>query len=411
MQDKELYRQILGIQSPWFVERVELELENGEIRVYLEHDKGQQWACPECGKGCGVYDHQGERRWRHLDTCQYRTILHAKLPRADCSEHGARVVKVPWAETGSRFTALFEALAISWLRQASQKAVAEQLQLSWDEIHLILDRAVARGLKRRTAESITRLGVDEKSFKKGFRYFTLVNDLDRNRVLYVAQEREQASLDGFWKTLSSEQVSKIEAVALDMWDAYLNSIRENLPDAEGKIVFDKFHIAQHLTEAVDRVRRKEQKALKAKGNDTLKGTRYSWLRNPANMDRTERQQFAALKRSHLKSARAWALKQSAMELFDYKSETWARKHFRWWFRWATRSRLQPMIKVAGMLKRRLDNVLTYLRHRITNAGSESINAKIQWVKYTARGYRNKQNFINAIYFHCGDLDMLPSPTK
>ena len=100
-----------------------------------------------------------------------------------------------------------------------------------------------------------------------------------------------------------------------------------------------------------------------------------------------------------------------MELFDYKSETWARKHFRWWFRWATRSKLQPMIKVAGMLKRRLDNVLTYLRHRITNAGSESINAKIQWVKYTARGYRNKQNFINAIYFHCGDLDMLPSPTK
>jgi transposase len=411
MQDKELYRQILGIQSPWFVERVELELENGEIRVYLEHDKDQQWACPECGKSCGVYDHQAERRWRHLDTCQYRTILHAKLPRADCREHGARVVKVPWAETGSRFTALFEALAISWLRQASQKAVAEQLQLSWDEIHLILDRAVARGLKRRTSEWITRLGVDEKSFKKGFRYFTLVNDLERNRVLYVAQEREQASLDGFWKTLTPEQVSKIEAVALDMWDAYLNSIRENLPDAEGKIVFDKFHIAQHLTEAVDRVRRKEQKELKAKGNDSLKGTRYSWLRNPANMDRTERQLFAALKRSHLKSARAWALKQSAMELFDYKSETWARKHFRWWFRWATRSKLQPMIKVAGMLKRRLDNVLTYLRHRITNAGSESINAKIQWVKYTARGYRNKQNFINAIYFHCGDLDMLPSPTK
>jgi transposase len=407
MQDKELYRQILGIQSPWFVERVELG--SGEIRVYLEHDQDQQWACPECGKPCGVYDHQEERRWRHLDTCQYRTILHAKIPRADCSEHGARVVKVPWAETGSRFTALFEAVAISWLRQASQKAVAEQLQLSWDEIHRILDRAVARGLKRRTAESIARLGVDEKSFKKGFRYFTLVNDLDRNRVLYVAQEREQASLDGFWKTLTPEQLPRIEAIALDMWDAYLNSIRKNLPDADRKIVFDKFHIAQHLTDAVDRVRRKEQKELKAEGNDLLKGTRYSWLRNPANMKWEERRKFAALRQSHLKSSRAWALKQSAMELFDYKSETWARKHFRWWFGWATRSRLQPVIKVAGMLRRRLENILTYLRHRITNAGSESINAKIQWVKYTARGYRNKQNFINAIYFHCGDLDM--SPTK
>jgi len=100
-----------------------------------------------------------------------------------------------------------------------------------------------------------------------------------------------------------------------------------------------------------------------------------------------------------------------MELFDYVSEVWARKHFRWWFNWASHSRLAPMIKVGGMLKRRLDNILTYLRHRITNAASESINAKIQWVKYTARGFRNKQNFKTAIYFHCGKLDMSPSPTK
>ena len=259
MQDRELYRQILGIESPWFVERVELELAKGEVRVYVDHSKDADWTCPECGRSCRLYDHQAQRRWRHLDTCQYRTVLHAQVPRSDCSEHGPRVVKLPWAEPGSRFTALFEALAISWLQQASQKAVAEQLHLSWDEIHLILNHAVERGLKRRRAEEVPRLGVDEKAYKKGYRYLTLVNDLDRGRVLYVAEEREEASLNGFWKTLTEEQLQGIEAIAVDMWDAYLNSIRKNLPDADRKIVFDKFHIAQHLGVAVDKVRRQEQK--------------------------------------------------------------------------------------------------------------------------------------------------------
>jgi transposase len=333
------------------------------------------------------------------------------VPRSDCPEHGARVVKLPWAEVGSRFTALFEGLAVSWLQQASQTAVAKQLKLSWDEIHLIMDRAVERGLKRRQAEEVTHLGVDEKAFQKGHRYVTLVNDLNRGRVLYVAEDREEKSLDGFWSTLTGSQLHSIQAVAVDMWDAYLNSIRNHLPGADGKIVFDKFHIAQYLTDAVDRVRRKEHKELKAAGDNRLKGTRFHWLRNPDNMKWKDKLKFAALKNAHLKSSRAWALKQAAMELFSYTSESWARKHFRWWFNWATHSRLQPIIKVAGMLRRRFENIITYLRHRITNAGSESINSKIQWVKYTARGYRNKQNFITAIYFHCGGLDMAPSPTK
>src|SRR5688500_2710583 len=136
MQDRELYRQILGIESPWIVERVELELKKGEIHVHLAHEE-TDWTCGECGQPCRLYDHQPERRWRHLDTCQYQTILHASPPRSDCAEHGPRIVKLPWAEPGSRFTALFEALAIEWLKQASQLAVGAQLKLSWDEIHAI----------------------------------------------------------------------------------------------------------------------------------------------------------------------------------------------------------------------------------------------------------------------------------
>ncbi len=411
MQDHELYRRILGIEAPWQVERVELQLQQGEVHVYLAHQNNPEWACAECGALGPLYDHQPEREWRHLDTCQYRTILHAAPPRTQCSEHGVRVVKLPWAEPGSRFTELFEALAIEWLKHASQKAVAEQLQLSWDEVHGIMERAVKRGLARRQAEEIPQLGVDEKAFRKGHKYVTLVNDLKRNRVLYVAEDREQSSLDGFWSTITAEQRASIEAVALDMWDPYLASLRDHLPEAEKKIVFDKFHIAKHLGEAVDRVRRREHKVLKAEGDERLTGTKYDWLRNPASMDQKQRREFAELRHSELKTARAWALRETAMGLYDYVYEKPARKHFQWWYSWAVRSRLQPIKEVASMLKRRFENIITYLRHRITNAASESLNAKIQWVKYTARGFRNKQNFIHAIYFHCGGLDLAPSPTK
>jgi transposase len=407
MQDHELYRRILGIEAPWQVERVELQLQQGEVHVYLAHQNNPEWACAECGALGPLYDHQPERAWRHLDTCQYRTILHAAPPRTQCPEHGVRVVKLPWAEPGSRFTELFEALAIAWLKHASQKAVAEQLQLSWDEVHGIMERAVKRGLARRQAEEIPQLGVDEKAFRKGHKYLTLVNDLKRNRVLYVAEDREQGSLDGFWSTITAEQRASIEAVALDMWDPYVASLRDHLPKAEQKIVFDKFHIAKHLGEAVDRVRRREHKVLKAEGDERLTGTKYDWLRNPASMDEKQRRDFAELRRSELKTARAWALRETAMGLYNYVYEKPARKHFQWWYSWAVRSRLQPIKEVASMLKRRFENIITYLRHRITNAASESLNAKIQWVKYTARGFRNKQNFIHAIYFHCGGLDLAP----
>ena len=250
MQDRELYRQILGIESPWKVVRVELRRADGEVHVFLEHDEQVRWPCRQCSAVCALHDHQPERRWRHLDTCQYRTILHARPPRSDCSEHGPRVVRLPWAEASSRFTALFEALAISWLKEASQQGIAELLALSWDEIHGILERAVQRGLERRAAEPIPYLGVDEKSFRKRHRYLTVVNDLNRSRVLFVAEGRRQASLDGFWKTLSAEQLARVEAVAMDMWDPYVASTREHLDESEKKIVYDKYHIAAHLAKAV-----------------------------------------------------------------------------------------------------------------------------------------------------------------
>jgi transposase len=411
MQDRQLYQQILGITSPWSVARVDLALEQGEVRVFLEHAADAEWPCAECGRICPLHDHERPRGWRHLDTCQYQTVLHASLPRTKCPDHGVKVVRVPWAEPHSRFTALFERLVVDWLLAASQSAVAERMGLTWDEVHGIMDRAVQRGLARREAEQVPHLGVDEKAFRKGHKYVTLVTDLDHSRVLYVAKDRKQASLDGFWKTLTDKQREGIQAVALDMYDPYVASVREHLPQAHEKIVYDKFHVAKHLGEAVDKVRRAENKTLRAEGDDRLVGTKYTWLRNSQNHSDEQWRKFAALRNSNLKTARAWALKEQAMCLWDYVREGTARNHFQWWYRWATHSRLSPMIEKAKMLASRLTNILTYLKHGITNATSESINSKIQWVKYTARGFRNFDNFVTAIYFHCGGLTLAPSATQ
>ncbi len=405
MQDRELYARILGITDPWRVERVDLKLEIGEVHIILGHAPELRWPCPECGASCTLHDHQPERQWRHLDTCQYKTILHAAPPRSNCPEHGPRVVKLPWTEPGSRFTALFEGLAIHWLLATSKTEIRRLLGLSWDEVHHIQTRAVDRGMARRKDEPIENLGVDEKSFKKRHKYVTVVNDLDGTRVLYVAPGRGKASLDGFWGTLSQEQRETIRSVSIDMWDPYIDSIKEHVENAEEKIVFDKFHVAAHLGKAVDEVRRRENKELLESNDRRLVNTRYTWLRNGSALSD---EQWAALRDADLKTARAWALKETGMDLYLYQRVPAAKAFFARWHGWAVRSRLKPMVEVAKMMKRRLKNILTYLKLQTTNAKSEAINAKIQWVKYTARGFRNIANFITAIYFHCGGLNMTPN---
>jgi transposase len=198
-------------------------MDSGEIHVHLRHHGMIDWPCAECGASCKLYDHQPERHGRHLDACQYQTILHAEPPRSECADHGVKVVKLPWAEPSSRFTALFEALAIEWLKAASQKAVAGLLKLSWDEISGIMERAVQRGLKRRQAEQVSQIGVDEKAFRKGHSYLTLVNDLARGRVLYVAL-RSQAEQSGWLLGHADGGADqRHRGGAMDMWDPYLTS--------------------------------------------------------------------------------------------------------------------------------------------------------------------------------------------
>lgn len=410
MEDRELYQAILGLSEPWTVERVELKESDQAVEVWVGEREGTRFACPECGERSSIYD-RSVRHWRHLDTCQFTTILCARVPRVECPEHGVKTVRVPWAEPGSRFTLLFERLAISWLREATPSAVARRLGLSWDEAEGIMQRAVRRGLSRRAAASATtpvrRIGIDEKSFLKHHQYVSVVVDLDRKRVLHVADDRTAESLVPDFEELTGAEREGIAAIAMDMWEPYRKTVRAHVPDADAKIVFDKFHVMAHVTSAVDTVRKQEHQALAAAGDTRLTRTKYVWLKNPANFSRKAWREFTVLRDSTLKSARAWAMKESIRRLWDYTYVGAARTFFKRWYGWAMRSRLEPMRKVARMIKAHLENILTYLTHRVTNAVTEGLNAKIQWVKYAARGYRNPASFKTAILFHCGGLDLEP----
>lgn len=408
MRDKDLYQQILGIRAPWRVSEVELDLAGGEVTVHVdrEPDAGPL-TCPECGRPCPGYDRR-PRRWRHLDTCQFRTILAADLPRVECPEHGARQIAVPWAEPGSGFTALFEALVIDWLREASIAAVSRRMGLSWSAIDTIMRRAVERGMARRRAESPRLLSVDETSFRKRHDYVTVVSDQRAGRVLHVASDRTAESLKSYYETLNPMQKEAIEGVAMDMWPAYVGATVAAVPGAKAKIAFDKFHVAKHLGEAVDRVRRGEHRELSERCDDSLKGSKYLWLWNPNNMDLEKWRGFKALRESALKTARAWALKETAMGLWHYLSRGWAERAWKAWLAWAGRSRLEPVKKVARMIGEHLWGIVNAVVLKVDNGAGESINSRIQMVKMRSRGFRNKERFKRAIYFYLGGLNLYPA---
>ncbi len=232
MQDRTLYARLLGIEDPWRVTDVTLRLDEAqEVVVSVELVQGATLCCPKCEGRGSRYDSR-ERRWRHLDTMQYRTILVADVPRVQCDEHGVLQVAVPWSDPKSRFTALFEALVIDWLKEASFSAVARQLSLSWDQVAGIQDRAVRRGLARRKKQRPRRIGVDETSFRKHAEYITVVNDLDRNRVLWISDTRRKQTLSAFYEESGADGCERLESVARDMWAPYISSTREHVPDAD-----------------------------------------------------------------------------------------------------------------------------------------------------------------------------------
>jgi transposase len=406
MKDIALYQQILGIVAPWRVSAVNLDLPGGKVTVDVEHSQSC-FRCPLCQAKASIHDHR-MKVWRTLDSCQLETYIQARVPRIKCPEHGVVMVEVPWAERGSRFTAIFEAFVIMWLEAATLKDVAKRVGLSWDQVDGIQKRAVDRGLARRESRPIARMGVDETSFSKRHDYITAVVDTERNIVVDVLDGRKKATFKEWLEALPPSSINAIKTVSMDMYDGYINAVREVVPGAEDKICFDRFHVAQHFGKGVDKVRASEHRAfLSAHGQSVLTHTKHAWLRNSEKIDNRTRPFFMEITKMNLKTARAWAIKETASSIWDYIYVGVAEKAWKRLFGWTSRCRLKPMIKAGKTAQNHLWGILNAIQHKVSNAAVEGKNASIQRIKCRACGFRNKERFKRAILFHLGGLDLFP----
>lgn len=402
----EHYRRLLQLPAKgWRVAAVEEDVPGGRVTVRLEWPDGRPVPCPVCGDECPIYDRLEERRWRHLSVMQYRLELLAAVPRCHCPKHGVKTIAVPWAEPGSRFTVMFEAFAVRVIDACrSLTQAAALLDLHWDGVQRIVNRAVERGRLRRSTEGLVAVGLDEKSFGKGQDYVSLMTDLKGQRVLEIVPGRDTASAVSLWEKLPEAQRQKIVAAAMDMGANFAAATRSAAPQAD--IVHDKFHISKMLNEAVNKVRREEHRKLLQRGDDSLTGTKFLWLQGAA-VEGEHALSFAELCARNLKTARAWAHKETFTEFWTQLDAGRGLAFFEDWFRTVRRSKLEPLKKVALTLKEHLRGLLNYFTHPITNALTEGFNSKIQAIKADARGFRRFENYRARILFFCGKLDLMP----
>lgn len=401
MDESTLYEHILGITKPWFVEQVALE--SGVVHVYVSYDPDTLLNCPKCSKACTQYDSK-PRTWRHLDTCQYQTLVHCNIPRSDCSKHGALQLEVPWANKNGRFTQMFESIVIDWLQELSINAVARRFQLSWNAIDRILRDAVNRGMSLRKQPNLRHLAVDEVSRKKGHHYVTVISNKD-GQVIDVRNGKDKACLSAFYKTLNREQLASIETISMDMSPSYVYATLEHIPNAKDKICFDKFHVIQDLNKAVDGVRKSEVARIDKTHRKSLHLSRFIWLRNEQNLSETHIQIKERLMHVAVKTARSHAIVQYAKTLWSYRYPKSAEKAWFKWISWAVRSRLQPIKTVAMSIKEKLWGIVNAITKQQTNAMAESLNAKLKLIKVRAKGYRNEERFKRIIMFYLGKLDL------
>ena len=406
MKDTSLYQQILGETSPWFVSEVQLNADQLTIEVRLTLPPEALWACPECRSRMHVKAWR-ERRWRHMDSCQFKTVLVASVPVMDCPEHGAQTVQVPWAEGSSRFTMFFERLAIAVLQACSAARAGTLLQISWDEADGIKQRAVRRGLARRQLVDLEFVCVDEKAVGHGHDYVTIVTGLlaGKAQVLYVGDGKGEEGLNGFWQWLGPEGCRRIKAVSMDMGQPYQSSTRRYCPEAE--LIFDPFHIMKLINKAVDEVRRQEAVLGTSVARETLKKTRSLWLWGEENLPQRYAERFESLKQSSLKTARAWRLKELWRTFRCCLDRDDGLAFFKSWYHLAMGSKLEPIKQVARTMKKHVAGVVAFLQHGFCNAIAEGINSRIQLLVQKACGYRNRERLKADILFHLGGLDLDP----
>lgn len=414
MEITRFYEQLLDIKLPWQIIGAKIASSDKSVHISLSHDKGEKFCCKHCNQLCPVYDHNKERTWRHLDTCDYYTYLHASLPRVKCPEHGVSTIEPSWSRANSGFTLQFESFLIDTLQSTQVRGrSALQLRVSEEQLKRVQIQAVERGLEHRKSLRyhpfyiIRHVCIDEKSLFKGHHYVSILYDGQTGAVLEVVEHRtEVAAQKAFTQLGEYIDLEGVQVVTMDMWKAFLNAAKTCVPQAD--IVHDRFHLSQYLNKAVDITRRAENKKLRGQEDERLKGTKYLWLKNPNKFTDTQQEIHEQLmKDKTLKTVKAWTLKEEFKNFFQSKDIQQAAIFFNSWLEKVKQSENKQLLKVAKTFENHLQGLLAYSKHKASNAMAECINMAIQQVKSKARGFKSAKAFRIAILFHLGNLALYP----
>jgi transposase len=407
---KQFYENLLGLKGEsWKVTGVEQDNDSHQVTVKIAYVLNS-YRCPHCGLGAALHDWR-ERTVRHLDTCEYQTYLEVKYPRVECARCGTEAVIPPFAAANSRFTKAFENRVIELCHNTPVQKVAKDLGLHWHVVAGIKDRAFRRGnarQRRQAKPKVRNMAVDETSFRKHHDYVTIVSDADRGHVLAVLHGRDADVLTGWFETQRVADLSELRSISMDMAPPYIKAVRNFFPNADELICYDRFHVAQMFTKAVDAVRRREVTRLYRFGRpNPLVRTRFEWMRNNERTDNraSKRRKFMPLTRTDLQTAKAWRLKERAAGMWDYARESTAERAWNRLLWRLSHSRIAELKRLFKSVKEHLRGILNAIRLRATNAVAEARNSCIQRIRYAACGYRNKARFCREILFQFGGLDL------
>lgn len=400
MNSTEIFALALGLNEPWKITDVEISVGKNsvkELNIHLGFKRGAKFE-DEAGVLCSVHDTQ-KRTWRHLNFFEHTCKLHCSVPRIRSSEGKVRLVEVPWARSGSGFTLLFEALTMALIEGGMPfNKVGQLLGENGHRIWTIFNHWIALAYQADDPSSVTQLGFDETSRRKGHQYVTVAVDLEERRVLHVVKGKDANTIKEIQRYLETKRVDckQITQASIDLSPAFISGIKKSFPEAS--ITFDRFHVVKLLNEAMDTVRRQERLEY-----DALKGHKYTFLKNPEKLSSKTQNELAEMITLYPTLGEAYRLKVLFNELWEMPTKRAAKTFIQLWCREVELSGIQAFIKFSKTVKSHLSGIINFVETHITNAILESINNKIQMAKRRARGYRNIENFINMIYFLCGKL--------
>ena len=371
--------------------------------------------CGECGRRAPGYDHKPDpRRWRALSYGTVKVFLEYAVRRVQCRRcQGVRVEQVPWAAHGSWFTRPFEELIAYHAQVTDRTSVCKMLGVSWEAVGTVVRHVVDRTLDDDRLHGVTRIGIDEFSYRKRHRYVTVVVDHDSKRVIWAGKGRGAATLFEFFDLLGEEGVKRLKLATIDMAGGYKKALAERAPHV--KVVYDRFHVQRLASVAVDEVRRALWRDMKgtAAGKE-IKGSRFVLLKNSRALTRDERARLSTIQKTNQKLYRAYLLKESLAAALNYKQTARARRALDDWLVWASHSRLPSFVKCARTIRAHKEGILAYIKERATNAVVEGFNTRMRAVARRAYGFHTASALIGMMYLCLGGIQLnppLPVPTQ